>query len=122
MMSVEDIKEFYRTTDLPSEIILNQASTIVDVKKFFEVSIATFEGNTPKKIKDLHYHRVVKAIKIIKGGEPVLSTSKTSSDGLEVLEGIQQDVSAVMKPNTLFEDRSTIPPKEQKQTFINPFE
>ena len=122
-MTSKDIKQFLAETVLPETIRLDQATLITDVPKFFETTIIVLEGNSYMKFKMLHYNRAVKAMEIIKNGEPMKKPEEvkevkevkidsdpiikdTSTSSVHRIEAIvpNEGVSATMKPNTSFDN------------------
>lgn len=130
-MKLQEIKKFVREFNLPKELKLNQCTTINDLDKFFEshLSVIDSDSNT-KKIKMLHYDRVVTAIKLLiknKGVEKTMQTipknnvmsktpppekqnyAKNNNNDIDfkVIEGIENN--NVIKPNKDFETKKEIP-------------
>ena len=121
-MKLAKIKKFISENQLPKEIRLNQASNITDVAKFFDSHIATMEsdGNS-RRIRILHYYRVIKVIEMIKEKGLV----KVVDVPLEVIEDFKEELKHVekqddnflnvkpseriggIKPNTDFENDTT---------------
>ena len=81
-MKLQDIKKFVREFPMPESLQLNKWSNITDLNKFFESHIASMESpNNNKRIKMLHYERVVKAIQLLrenKGANVKTMTSKVN--------------------------------------------
>lgn len=66
-MKLQEIKKFIREFPMPESLQLNKWSKITDLNMFFESHIANMESpNNPKKIKMLHYERVINAINLLK--------------------------------------------------------
>jgi hypothetical protein len=79
---------------------------------FFDSHIATLKGNTSRRIKILHYERLIKTIEIIKlqglvrkdGVEekPIVSVEKNNT--LDVPDSVETD--EAIKPNSAFDSGS----------------
>lgn len=143
-MKLQEIKKFVREFPMPESLQLNKCSNITDLNKFFESHIANMESpNNPKKIKMLHYERVVKAIKLLRENKganvktmaviPVSTVERqtpppkkqnesksTNNNDIDfnVIEGIENK--SAMKPNNDFEvekpkPETTSPPPEKSK-------
>lgn len=134
-MKLADIKKFVTEFEFPDEIKLNKGSTIREVAKFFDSHICAMESKlNPKRIKMLHYNRVMKAIEIMKEQglvrkdgvieEPVIEVKKDNSLDLPETIGTESaikpnndfDSGAPIRPNTGFDDEKPVeykkPPPE----------
>lgn len=134
-MKLQDIKKFVREFPMPESLQLNKCSNITDLNKFFESHIANMEApNNPKRIKMLHYERVVKAIQLLrenKGANVDTMTSKvnikkphtpppekqnesksTNNNDIDfnVFEGLENK--SALKPNNDFEVEKVEPKKQ----------
>lgn len=79
-MKLQEIKKFVREFPMPESLQLNKCSNITDLNKFFESHIANMEApNNPKRIKMIHYERVMIAINLLrknKGANVEIKTIK----------------------------------------------
>lgn len=66
-MKMQEIKKFIRENNFTEPLRLNKCSMINDVNLFFQSHIATIDNpNTTKRIKMIHYERLLEAINIIR--------------------------------------------------------
>ena len=84
-MKLQEIKKFVREFKMPNELVLNQWSTITDLEKFFESHITVLDNiSNTKKIKMLHYERVMKAINLLRKNKGMGKTTMNISENIEI--------------------------------------
>jgi len=65
-LSIHDLVRFFKMNDLPKKPIkLDKCSTVIDGKKFVDVSIATLLANPKKRTFMPYYLRLMRYAKIV---------------------------------------------------------
>ena len=64
-MSIEELEAYFATADLPESIYLNEATKIVDLKKFVASHIITVKAHGHIKAYSSFYDRLVQVKDII---------------------------------------------------------
>lgn len=111
MMNIQEIKDFIKSTNLPKTVSLKDAETIIDVSKFFNTHLSVLQGDkNSRRIKKLHYYRIIKAIEIIKGDTNPNEKVKTKHEVDNEIKDVKVvDSGSALKPNTEFENEPPAP-------------
>jgi hypothetical protein len=138
-MKLQEIKKFVREFPMPETLVLDKATKITDFEKFFESHIAFMESkNNPKRIKMIHYERVLKAIKLLRENKGAVKTMTNNRDitipppekqneakitnnndiDFNVFEGVNDN--SAMKPNVDFETIKEVPKTTTKTELSTP--
>jgi len=70
-MGLDDVKRFFESVVIDSEILVDKATVIVDFDKFHQSHLAGINSNSSINVKNIYYHRLLKVMEIIKQSELV---------------------------------------------------
>lgn len=65
-MGLEDVKSFFESVVIDSEIVVDKATKIVNFDKFYQSHLAGINSNSSRNVKNVYYHRLIKVMNILK--------------------------------------------------------